>query len=225
MIVFPLRRLFGSRAASASSRVATSPTFVRSRPSRTRWTTALSCTGSDSTTKSIARPPVLAAYARQPFDIPTEVPLITDPLAHRVADLANVAYELVLHLLTRFFTHTDETDEQLEVLIGTAIELMGTVIRPLGTALTQLPVGPPHEGRSAGFAFEMYYLMGNFVPWREPAWALLHERSATLVDGCVAAADQHGQLGALADAGSRMQVITAKLSAHVPEELLGVRAP
>jgi hypothetical protein len=169
--------------------------------------------------------PVIAAYTRQPFDIPAEVPLITDPLAHRVAELANVAYELVLHLLTRFFTHTDETDEQLEVLIGTAIELMGTVIRPLGTALTQLPAGPPHDGRTAGFAFEMYYAMGNFVPWREPAWALLHERSATLVEKCVAVGEQERELGVLADAGSRLESIAGKLAAHVPDELLGVRAP
>jgi hypothetical protein len=42
MIVFPLRRSVGLRAATASSRVATSPMLVRSRPSRTRWTISLS---------------------------------------------------------------------------------------------------------------------------------------------------------------------------------------
>jgi hypothetical protein len=35
MIVFPLRRPVGLRAATASSRVAMLPMFVRSRPSRT----------------------------------------------------------------------------------------------------------------------------------------------------------------------------------------------
>src|SRR6266550_9622849 len=35
MIVFPLRRSVGLRAATASSRVAMLPMFVRSRPSRT----------------------------------------------------------------------------------------------------------------------------------------------------------------------------------------------
>ena len=38
MIVFPLRRSVGFKAATASSRVETLPMFVRSRPSRTRWT-------------------------------------------------------------------------------------------------------------------------------------------------------------------------------------------
>ena len=38
MIVFPVRRSVGLKAATASSRVATVPMFPRSRPSRTRWT-------------------------------------------------------------------------------------------------------------------------------------------------------------------------------------------
>src|SRR3954447_19828866 len=56
MIVFPLIRLVGLRAATASSRVATVPMLVRSRPSRTRWTISPSWARSDSTTKSTARP-------------------------------------------------------------------------------------------------------------------------------------------------------------------------
>ena len=55
MIVFPERRSVGLKAATASSRVATVPMFVRSRPSRTRCTISLSWARSDSTTKSIAR--------------------------------------------------------------------------------------------------------------------------------------------------------------------------
>src|SRR4029453_11053743 len=51
MIVFPLIRVVGLNAATASSRVETLPMFVRSRPSRTRWTIALSWARSDSTTK------------------------------------------------------------------------------------------------------------------------------------------------------------------------------
>jgi hypothetical protein len=167
--------------------------------------------------------PVLAAYTRQPFDISADVPLISDPVTHRVAELATVAYEVLLHLLTRFFTHTDESDEQLKLLIEAAIELMGAVIRPLGVALTKLPVGSPHERRTAGFAFEMYYLMGNLVPWREPAWALLHERSAVLVERCGLAAEQGGVPSVVVDAAKGTESITAKLAAHVPNELLGIR--
>ena len=56
MIVLPLCRSVGFKAATASSRVETVPMFVRSRPSRTRRTTSLSWARSDSTTKSIAKP-------------------------------------------------------------------------------------------------------------------------------------------------------------------------
>ena len=74
--------------------------------------------------------------------------------------------------------------EQLGLLISTAFELMGDIIGPLGHRLTQLPVGAATDGRNAGFAFEMHYLMGNFGPWREPAWALLRERMAFLAEKC-----------------------------------------
>jgi hypothetical protein len=155
--------------------------------------------------------PVLAAYARQPFDIEAPKPTITDPGARSIAELTTVAYEIVLHLLTRFFTHTDETDEQLGVLTGGAIELMAQVIRPLGTALARMPVGPEHEGRTTGYAFEMYYRMGNFVPWREPAWALLYERTTRLTEMC-AEAGQHA-------ARDKAAAVAESLAAGVPAEL------
>ena len=41
---------------------------------------------------------------------------------------------------------------------------MAGVLRPLGRALTRLPAGPDHPGRTAGPTFEMYYQFGNFVP-------------------------------------------------------------
>src|SRR5262247_1135125 len=56
MIVFPLRRSVGLKAATASSRVETLPIFVRSRPFRARWTTSLNWARSGTTTKSIVRP-------------------------------------------------------------------------------------------------------------------------------------------------------------------------
>jgi hypothetical protein len=165
--------------------------------------------------------PVLAAFTRQPFDVPTELPLISDPLTYRVAEVASVAYELVLQLLTRFFTHTDESDEQLQLLMGTAIEVMAVVVRPLGVALTKLPVGAKHQQRTTGLAFEMFYLMGNFVPARQPAWALLHERAAVLLDRCTALAECEGAPSILADVRQRTSSVTARIAAHVPAELRG----
>jgi hypothetical protein len=130
--------------------------------------------------------PVVAAYLRQPFDIATPRPIITDPRAREVGELAVLAYEVTLQVLLRFFTHTDETDEQLGVLIDSAMRLMAGVLKRLATALTRLPVGPEHPGRTAGFAFEMYYMMTNTVPQMEPSWALLRERAGILAGRCAA---------------------------------------
>jgi hypothetical protein len=156
--------------------------------------------------------PVVAAFTRQPFDLKDPVTVMTNPEAHRIAELATVAYEVLLHLLVRYFTHTDETEEQLELLVGSAIDLMASVIRPLGHALTRLPVAGD-GGPTAGFAFEMHYLMGNFVPWREPAWALLRERMAFLADKCTDDPD------VVRAAGEKATELAGKLAAHVPPEL------
>jgi Ferritin-like len=158
--------------------------------------------------------PVVAAYTRQPFDVVDPVPLITDPRTRRVAELAALGYELVLHLLTRFFTHTDETEQQLDVLVNSAIDTMASVLRPVATTLTTLPIGPEHPGRTAGFAFEMFYTMGNLVPWQEPAWALLAERASILTDRCAELADDAALVHEPAAA------VAAGLAAHVPHALL-----
>jgi len=163
--------------------------------------------------------PVLPGYTRQPFGIAAPQPVITDPLTLRVAELAAMAYELVLQLLNRFFTHTDETEQQLSVLVGAAIDMMAGVLRPLASALTTLPAGPPHEHRTAGFSFEVHYVLGNMVPWREPAWALLHERSAFLAQRCAEATSTGGVPDAVHQAHQRAAAITAAMGAHVPADL------
>ena len=161
--------------------------------------------------------PVQAAYLRQPFDIPTPRPVISDPQARRVAELAGLAYELTLHVLLRFFTHTDETDDQLRVLVDAALAVMAKVLQPVGTELTTLPVGPSHPGRTAGFAFEMYYVMSNLTPHREAAWALLSERAHILAHRCrQAATDASPTIAAAAD---EAQSVADALTAHVPEAL------
>ena len=114
--------------------------------------------------------------------------------------------------MIRFFTHTDETDEQLRLLIGVAFEVMGDIIRPLGHALTQLPAGSTADGPNAGFAFEMHYLMGDFVLLREPAWALLRERMALLAEKCTNDSDPVRAVGETAAS------LADKLAVHVPAE-------
>ena len=60
--------------------------------------------------------PVVPAFVQQPYDIEEPQPQPAEPLTRRVAELFSLAYEVLLQVQTRLFTHTDETDEQLDVL-------------------------------------------------------------------------------------------------------------
>ena len=89
--------------------------------------------------------PVEAAYVRPP-DSGIDVPIIGDPFTARAMDLFNATYEIVLQLLSRYFAHTDETNEQLAVLADVAVTLMYAAIKPLGSLVSRLPIGPEHPG-------------------------------------------------------------------------------
>jgi hypothetical protein len=163
---------------------------------------------------------VKAAFVRQPYDVTAPCVTVTDPAARAVAELFNLAYEAVLQLLTRFFTHTDETDPQLETLVGSAIGLMTGVMLPLGSSLTAMPVGEDHPGCTTGPCFEMYYPMGNFVPWRDSAWAVLTERVSVLADRCDAVRTRLDSASTTAGVAATARRIAGQLAAHVPRELL-----
>jgi len=163
--------------------------------------------------------PVMPAFTQQPFDIDEPQPQPTDAVTREVAELFSLGYEVLLQVLTRFFTHTDETDEQLDALVQAAFGLMTGVLRPLGTALTRLPAGPENPGRTAGPAFQMYYQMGNFVPWRDAAWVLLSERAAVLSRQCAETGTHDGVPVAVSSAATTAAAISAQLAGHVPQDL------
>jgi hypothetical protein len=163
--------------------------------------------------------PVIPAFTRQPFDIEAPQPQPTEPVTREVAELFNLGYEVLLQVLTRFFTHTDETDEQLDALVHAAFGIMAGVLKPLGTALTRLPMGPGNPGRTAGPAFQMYYQMGNFVPWREAAWVLLSERAAVLSRQCAGCATRDRAPQAVGSAAAAAEGISEQLAGHLPQDL------
>jgi len=119
--------------------------------------------------------PVIAANVRQQAT-GIAMPLITDPGTIRCIDLLNVTYEVLLQLLSRYFAHTDETPQQLQVLADISVGLMYTAIKPLGTVATTLPVGPHMPGVTAGPGFELFYQVDYLLPHREAAWVLMEER-------------------------------------------------
>jgi hypothetical protein len=126
--------------------------------------------------------PVIPAYVKVHGDITERVATITDPFTFRVAELFNASYETAMQVLTRFFLHVDTSQEELTTLADSAIGLMSEVLRPLGRIMTTLPVGSDHPGKTAGPAFEVYRRTSYFLPHRQSAWVILHERLTELAD-------------------------------------------
>ncbi|HEX2056837.1 MAG TPA: ferritin-like protein [Actinomycetota bacterium] len=154
--------------------------------------------------------PVVAAHCRQPVDTDA-VSLITDPLTGKVMDAFNVSYEILLYTLARYFAHGHETQEQLDTLADVAVGLMIFVIRPLGMALTELPVGDDLPGKTAGPAFELFHGSGYLLPHTWQAWVLLHERLAELEIFLVKTAEDPGAPGALRDVAGAVARLEDKL--------------
>jgi CDGSH-type Zn-finger protein/truncated hemoglobin YjbI len=161
--------------------------------------------------------PVLSANVRPHERIP-ELPIITDRLTARVADLFNVGYEILLQLLERYFAHTGETTADLRALTDAAVAVMTRVIRPLGDLITTLPVGPEHPGRTAGPSFELFYQAGYLMPHREAAWALLAERLDEAVWLCAEIQASRGAAIAaqLDPVVTALRQVTATLAVRLP---------
>jgi len=83
------------------------------------------------------------------------VNLIEDPYTAAVAELFDAIYILMLRQLQYVFSDPPQKSDLAPRFAKTAIGLMPIVIKPLGEALTLLPAGPTHAGKTAGPAFAM----------------------------------------------------------------------
>jgi hypothetical protein len=171
---------------------------------------------------SPARPSVTNPYVRVPRDLlglatasgpaapddPRGVHLIQDPTTAAVSDLFNACYAAMLQLLYRFFQHTEETDEELEMLGQTSVLMMLQVIRPLGELLTRLPVGPRAPGWTAGPSF-MLTSATPVTPHKPAAWSILGERLLELAEVCGGLTAEAPEV--LAEVGERLAAFAAPL--------------
>jgi hypothetical protein len=143
--------------------------------------------------------PVLPALVRPPEN-GEPADLISDPKSAAVADLGNVAYEVLLQLLYRLLSRVDENDEQMKILSQVAVGLMFDVIEPLGEILTTLPVGAEHPGRTAGPSFELFYQPDYLLPHRRAAWLIMAEHLTDAADLTEAQGDGEPRLLPVAEA-------------------------
>jgi hypothetical protein len=159
--------------------------------------------------------PVLPATVRPPVDA-TSTFFVTDPLTRKVVDSFNVAYEVVLFLLARFFAHGHENDDQLQTLADAAVLLMMRVISPLGNVITTLPVGEEEPGRNAAPSFEIFHFSGYVLPHTRQAWVVLHERLLVLRDFMDEMPAIEGQDEELRNARAAVDQAAGLLAARMP---------
>jgi hypothetical protein len=157
--------------------------------------------------------PARPAYVRRPPDQP-QATIISDPLTAQVADLFDAAHQTMLQVLYRCFLHSDETNQEVRTLVETAVQLMAGVLRPLGSLLTTLPLGPAHPGELAGPAFYMVHPSQCVLPYREAAWKVMVQRLGEMADACARLGRETG-LGQVANLESNLQAIAAGLQAHL----------
>jgi hypothetical protein len=160
--------------------------------------------------------PVLAVNVRAPVDAEPG-PLVSDPITARVLDAFNVAYEVLLYALGRFFGHGNETKEQHQTLANVSVGLMVSVLKPLGEVVTTLPVGKEHPGKSAGPSFEVFYRSGYLLPHAESAWVLLHERLLELYGFLMATATMQDSPNTLTAVGDALLELAEKLASEMEQ--------
>jgi hypothetical protein len=57
-----------------------------------------------------------------------------------------------------------------------AVTLMFGAVKPLGSLVTRLPVGPEHPDAVVGPSFELFYDVDYLLPHRQAAWMVIEER-------------------------------------------------
>lgn len=108
--------------------------------------------------------------------------VVTNPLSRAVLSLFCDAYATMLLMLTRLFTHTDESVAELAELKSAAFfPFMTMLIRPLSEILTQLPAGDPSLGERAGPCFDAPGDLA-FLPHRRAAFFVIGEQLVALRD-------------------------------------------
>lgn len=102
---------------------------------------------------------------------------LTDPDSVHAADLFNDVYQLMLQALAFLFVSRSTEETHLKAMSRCAIELMITVIKPMGEAICRMPSG--QEGVNAGPSFELRRHVA--LPAKSaPAIAVVAERLAQL---------------------------------------------
>ncbi len=130
--------------------------------------------------------------------------VIDDPTTLAVAELFNACYITMILMLAQFYSFAGETTNQRAVLRQQIKMIMKGVIRPLGEALTRIPMGKSHPGWMAGPSFEFYGHL-QFTTDVKACWSMLIERLA-------AESDEAGRLSQQPNAQPALKAVSQKLA-------------
>jgi CDGSH-type Zn-finger protein len=145
------------------------------------------------------------------YDDTTGGVVIADGTSHQAADLFNVAYDTMLLMLLRFFSHTDESEEELAKLANATIYIMKSVLRPLGEALTKMPMGVCLPGKTAGPGFG-YNRDVHLLPHKPSAWIFIGERLAELASVATGLIGQAGLPTEVTEAAAALQSLAIEFA-------------
>ena len=161
--------------------------------------------------------PVISNPMTRFYDDTTGGNVITEPLAHELADLFNVVYDTMLLMLVRFFAHLDENEEELRMLARGTLRMMASVLRPLGEALATMPAGPEFPGKNAGPGFG-YNRDVELLPHKKSAWVFILERLRELVLKAKALASDDACPPQVDEAAAALQSVGDHLVAYIPRQ-------
>jgi len=134
--------------------------------------------------------------------------LILDETTHTAADIFNVSYDTMLQMLLRFFAHTDESSDELELLSRSTLRMMTTVIRPMGEALTKMSMGDPdNPNLMAGPGFG-YNRDIHLLPHKNSAWIFFSERLFGLAKEATELAEKQNVPSEIREASASLQAIS-----------------
>ena len=167
--------------------------------------------------------PVIANPMTHLYEDTSRGAIIRDELTHNVADLYNVGYDTMLLMLLRFFAHTDESEQELEVLSRGTLRMMASVLRPLGEALTKMPAGPPYPGRTAGPGFG-YNRDIDLLPHKDSAWMFFAERLGQMARKAAYIRINYDVPPEIEEAAAALQDIAARIGALSRTGYDGMRA-
>jgi len=152
------------------------------------------------------------------YDDSTGGTLILDEDTHSAADIFNMSYDTMLQMLFRFFAHTDESEEELEMLSRATLRIMTTVIRPMGEALAKMTLGDPRDltlNAGPGFGYNRGI---QLLPHKASAWILFSERLFALAKEATKLAEKKTALTEVMDAAAALQALSEIFSRKIALE-------